>query len=69
MSNIADNYIKSIPIADWFQLLDLAAQSDKYINKIIEMETGPIRHKKARQAYVRFAQAIIDNDPPLAKAT
>ena len=69
MSNIADNYIKSIPVADWFQLLDLAVQGENYINKIIEMETGPIRHKKARQAYARFAQAVIDNDPRLAKAT
>jgi transposase len=68
MSNIADNYLNSIPAADWFQLLDLAAQSDNYINKIIERETGPIRHKKARQAYARFVQALIDNDSRLAKA-
>jgi hypothetical protein len=47
----------------WCQLLDLAAQSDEYINNIIEMETGPDRQKKARQAYARFAQTVIDNDP------
>jgi len=69
MSNIADNYIKSIPVADWFQLLDLAAQSDKYISKIIEMETGPIRHKKAHLAYTRFLEAVIDNDSRIARAT
>lgn len=67
MSNIADNYLNSIPSADWFQLLDLAARNDKYINKIIEMETGPNRHKKAREAQARFAQAI-GNDLRLAKA-
>jgi transposase len=68
MSNIADNYIKSIPVPDWLQLLDLAAKADKYINNIIEMETGPERQKKARQAYTRFVETVIDNDHHLAKA-
>jgi transposase len=67
MTNIADRYVTSIPAADWFQLLDLAVQSDEYINNIIEGETGPNRQKKARQAYARFAQTVIDNDPRLAK--
>jgi transposase len=68
MSNIAESYVKSIPAADWLQLLDLAAQSDEYINNIIEMETAPNRHKKARQAYARFEKTVIDHDPRLAKA-
>lgn len=68
MSNIADNYTKLVPDADWFQLLDLAAQSDIYINNIIEMEAGPKRQKKARQSYTRFVQSVIENDLLLAMA-
>lgn len=67
MSSIAENYVKSIPDADWRQLLDLATRSDGYINNIIEMETGPKRQKKARRAYDRFAQTVIDNNTPLAE--
>lgn len=67
MSNIAGSYLKTIPTADWFQLLDLAAQSDEYFNNIIEMEAGPIRQKKARQAYAQFKETVIDKDPRLAK--
>ena len=68
MSNIADNYLKSIPVADWLQLLDLAGQSDKYINKIIELESGPKRQEKARLAYARFIQTVLLKDLHLAKA-
>lgn len=68
MSNIADNYIESIPVPDWLQLLDLAAKSDKYISNIIEMETGPERHKKARQAYTRFLETVIGDNLHLARA-
>jgi hypothetical protein len=67
MSNIAENYLKSIPVADWLQLLDLAKQSDKYINKIIELENGPKRREKARQAYARFVQTVFENDSLLAE--
>lgn len=63
MSNIADNYLDAIHTADWIKLVDLAAQSDDYINNIIEREAGPVRYKKARQAYARFAQTIVSNDP------
>ena len=68
MSNIADNYLKSIPTADWLQLLDLAVQNDEYINNIIEKEIGPNRQKRARQAYARFKETVVHNDPHLAKA-
>jgi len=68
MSNIADNYLKAIPAVDWLQLLDLASQSAKYINNIIEKETGPNRRKKAHEAYARFAKTIAANDPRLARA-
>jgi transposase len=68
MSNIADNYLKSIPVADWLQLLDLAGQSDRYINKIIELESGPKRQEKARLAYARFVQTVLLKDLHLAKA-
>lgn len=67
MSNIAENYLNLIPVADWLQLLNLAGESHSYINNIIEMETGPKRQKKARQAYARFVQSVIDNNTPLAK--
>jgi transposase len=62
MSNIADNYVNLIRADDWLQLIDLANQSDNYINNIIEMETGPNRHKKARQAYDRFLHTVMDKD-------
>lgn len=68
MSNIADNYLYSIPVADWIQLLDLAAQNDEYICNIIERETGPVRHKKACQAYARFAETLVNKNPRIAKA-
>ncbi|WP_331460267.1 IS630 family transposase [Desulfosarcina ovata] len=68
MSNIADNYLNAIPVSDWIQLLDLAAQSDEYICNIIERETGPIRLKKARNAYALFSEALVRNDPRLARA-
>ena len=67
MSNIAENYVKSIPVPDWLQLLDLATCNDKYISNIIEMETGPNRQKKALQAYARFLQTVIGNNIPIAK--
>lgn len=68
MCNIADRYIKLIPVADWLQLLDLATQSDKYITSIIEKEIGPNRRKKAQQAYDRFIETVIANYQCRAKA-
>ena len=68
MSNIAENHLESVPNADWLQLLNLAAQSDGYINNIIEKETGPNRQKNAREAHARFAATLAASDPRFAKA-
>ena len=68
MTNIAENYRKLIPVGDWLQLVNLAAQSDKYINGIIEMESGPKRQRKARQAYERFLEIVIKDKLTLAQA-
>jgi transposase len=67
MSNIADNFLDAIPTDDWIQLLDLAAQSDEYIGNIIEREPGPVRNKKARQAYARFTQTLVRKNPRFKK--
>lgn len=65
MNNIADNYLISIPPGDWGHLLDLADKSQKYINQIVENETGPIRYKKASNAYALFVQTLKDKEHPL----
>lgn len=66
MSNIAGNYIERIPSADWLQLLHLADEKKNYITNIIETDTGPLRQKRARDAYARFVQAVINRTEPLA---
>ena len=65
MSNIAENYIERIPSDDWLQLLDLATEKQYYITNIIETDTGPRRQKRARDAYARFVQTVIDRTEPL----
>jgi len=67
MSNIAENYIELIPPKDWLQLLRLASENDNYITNIIEADNGPRRKKKARIAYDRFVQTVINRKEPLAK--
>jgi len=67
MSNIAENYLHLVPPADWLQLLELAAQNDTYINNIIEADAGPRRKQRARLAYDRFIQTVINRSEPLAK--
>jgi hypothetical protein len=54
MHSIAENYIKLVPTTDWKLLLELVTRSDDYIKNIIQMETGPNRLKKAREAYACF---------------
>ena len=69
MSNIAENYTNLVPTADWLELVQLATENDtdSYITKIIEMETGPNRQQKARQAYARFVETVMDNNSVLPK--
>jgi len=68
MSNIADNSLQLIPPADWLLLRALAAEKDGYINHIIDADAKPRRKKKAREAYSRFVQTLINTAKPLTKA-
>ena len=56
MSNIAQNYLKLVPQADWLRLLELAAEKRSYLSGIIEKETGPRRKKTVCKAYQHFAK-------------
>lgn len=68
MSNIAGSYLHLIPSAEWLQLLDLAAQSERYIKNIIEAETGPRRQERAYLAYDSFVKNVINKTESLVKA-
>ena len=67
MSNIAQNYLKLVPQADWLRLLELAAEKRNYLSGIIEKETGPRRKKTVCKAYQHFAQTVISRKEPLAR--
>lgn len=66
MSNIAENYIERIPSDDWIQLIDLASEKKQYITNIIEVDSGPRRKRRARDAYARFVQTVTNRKNPLA---
>ena len=68
MSNIAQSYIDLIPSADWCRLISLATEKQDYITNIIESDTRPQGKEKARKAYGRFIETVINNTEPLAMA-
>ncbi|MDI7260917.1 MAG: hypothetical protein QME90_13485, partial [Thermodesulfobacteriota bacterium] len=68
MSNIAEHYLGLIPSSDWFQLINLATEKGDYISNIIESDSRPRGQKKAREAYSRFVEAVINHAAPLAMA-
>ena len=68
MSNISENYLDLIPSADWSRFINLAAEKHEYITNIIESEPGPSRQQKAREAYIRFVESVINNTEPLSRA-
>jgi len=68
MSNLAEKYLKLISQADWFHLVNLATEKGDYITNIIESDTRPRGQIKAREAYSRFAETVINHTEPLAKA-
>jgi hypothetical protein len=69
MSNIAEHYLKIIPSSDWFELIHLATEKGNYMSNIIESDGRPRRQKKAREAYRRFVEAVIEHATPLATAS
>ena len=68
MSNLAEEYLRLIPQADWRHLINLATEKDDYITNIIELDTRPRGQKKAREAYSRFVKTVIRHTEPLARA-
>jgi hypothetical protein len=67
MSNLADNYLHLIPTNDWLKLISLAAEKHSYMTNIIDADTKPRRQKKAREAYDRFVQNVIQRNQLLNK--
>jgi transposase len=68
MSNISENYLGLIPSADWCRLINIAAEKRDYITNIIESDVRPRGQKKAREAYGRFVELLINNTELLAMA-
>jgi len=68
MSNLAEKYLKLIPQADWLHLIHLATEKKDYITKIIESDIRPRGKIKARDAYYRFVETVINHTEPLANA-
>jgi hypothetical protein len=66
MSNIAENYLGFVPVADWIRLIDLAVEKQDYMTNIIQSDSGPKRQKQAREAYTRFTESVINGSQPLA---
>jgi len=69
MSNIKENYLGLIPPADWDRLLNLAMEKRDYITGIIESDTRPRGQKRAREAYSRFLETVLNTTELLAMAT
>jgi len=61
MSNIAENYLGLIPVADWLRLIDLASEKRDYIKNIIQSDHRPKCQNKAREAYTRFVEVVTNN--------
>jgi transposase len=68
MSNLAQDYTNLIPAADWSQLIHLVVDNHIYITRIIDSETRPRRQEKARKAYTRFVQTVLNRQHLLAPA-
>jgi len=68
MSNIKENYLGLIPPADWDRLLNLAVEKRDYITHIIESDTRSQGQKKAREAYSRFLETVLNTTELLAMA-
>jgi hypothetical protein len=68
MSNIAENYLGLIPVADWLRLIDLATEKRDYMTNIIQSDSGPKRQQQASEAYTRFVDSVINASQPLARA-
>ena len=68
MSNLADKYLRLIPQADWLRLVHLAAEKDDYITNIIESDNRPRGKIKAREAYDRFIETVVNRTEPLPEA-
>jgi hypothetical protein len=69
MSNIAEHYLGLIPSPDWFELIHLATEKSDYMNNIIISDSRPRGQKKAREAYSRFEETVINHATPLATAS
>lgn len=68
MTNIAKQYLEFIPSQDWHQLQKLAEEKQEYINRIIEMDPGPQRQKKAEEAYQQFQHKVLGRASDLEQA-
>lgn len=68
MSNIAENYLGLIPVADWLRLIDLATEKRDYIMNIIQSDHGPKRQQQTREAYTLFAETVIKDSRPVLRA-
>jgi hypothetical protein len=68
MSNIAEHYLGLVPPADWLHLINLAKEKTDYITHIIESDTRPRGQKKARNAYSRFVETVVEYRQPLKVA-
>jgi hypothetical protein len=68
MSNIADHYLRLIPLADWLRLIELATEKQNYITNIIQSDPRPKRQKHGWEAYTRFLKTVINGSPLLAAA-
>jgi len=68
MSNLADNHLRLIRQTDWLHLIHLATKKDGYITQIIESDTRPRAKIRAREAYDRFIETVVNYKEPLAEA-
>ena len=68
MSNLAEKYLSLIPQVDWLRLIHLATEKDDYITNMIEADIRPRGKIKARKAYGRFIETVVNHEEPLAEA-
>jgi hypothetical protein len=68
MKNISESYLSFIPTADWARLINLAVEKRDYITGIIESETKPKVQKRAREAYSRFSDTVLNQKEPMDQA-
>lgn len=68
MSNIAEHYLRLIPSADWFRLVNLATEKRDYISNIIDSDPRPLAKVKALEAYTRFTANVLNQAAPLTMA-